>query len=135
MEPNKSEVYIRSLNKRQQQGSSSILPAGDENWNDLSNIEERLPDRRVAIATIRGYSGNYVQGHRGAETGPSPIGEHVRSNTFGVRALPPPKFTDPDTRKIQEAKIDPEFDLHESKTVDLSAPVEVEVTSSTIVKL
>lgn len=131
-----SRVAIaRSLNARQHLPSETPAPAADEYWNEISTVKVEYPDRSTAKATIRGFTGNYVTGPRGAEPGQSPNGDYVRSNTYGAKACPQPKYTDMDTRRVQEAKIDPRFDLVEEAVTDLTGKVEKQVHFNRIVKL
>lgn len=120
----------RSRNARQTTPATSLGPYGDNvarartiQSSILGPVDSNFHSRKP---TVRGFGAN-AAAVREAPSGMSPLGAYVRSNTFGVYALPPPLTSDDTTYDVRKTyQGTPKVVLREDKKVDLLTQTESE---------
>jgi hypothetical protein len=129
-----SDVEERSLKARQTMPTENTLSLGDEFHAKSAAISREYPSRSVITPTERGFNSNYYVGVRKATSGESALGDNVRACEYGVKALPPVRYTDNDSRLIQEQQLRREFSKRAQAMTDLKSSTEYQEQSVTIVK-
>lgn len=122
----------RSLKARQTQPSESTLALSDEYHAKHAVISKDYPMRKQVAPTVRGFNASNFVGVRQAPSGESALGDYVRCQSYSVKASPAVRYTDNDTKDIQEAQIDPPFTKKGDSNMNLEAPVEYQSQGVTI---